>query len=217
MSWPSLSDIRTEVRYHLDEATASLWSDAELTRHINDGEADIAAKTGCYQYVASAVTTANSRLVPFTGYKVRHAEYIPASGPHVGLIFITPKMLGNIPINDGAIPQYCFQWGQNLIVEPMPEAVYNLKLYISTWPGYLMAGNADEPLIPKEFRENLPLFAGAMAFLKAKRPMTSGILYRQYMSSLQLGRQIYTDERADRLQDVMVPYEVSDQPQPQEA
>ena len=30
-----LSEIRTRVRYHLREATANIWTDAELTDHIN--------------------------------------------------------------------------------------------------------------------------------------------------------------------------------------
>lgn len=216
MAWPDLSDIRTEVRYALDESTASLWSDTELNRHINDAQRDIAAKSGCYTSIISTTTSANSRLIPFSGHKIRYAEYVPVSGVPVGLIFITPKMLGNISVNSGAVPQYCFQWGQNLVIEPMPLAAYTVNLYISKWPEYDMSEATDEPLIPYEFRECIPAFVEAMAFLKAKRPMTAGIHYRQYISNIQLGKQIYVDARPDRLQDVMLPDLVSDQPMQQQ-
>ena len=37
-----LSDIRTRVRYHLREATASVWTDAELLGHINQAQKFVA-------------------------------------------------------------------------------------------------------------------------------------------------------------------------------
>lgn len=39
-----LSDIRTRVRYHLRESTASIWADAELTAQINLAQRHIASR-----------------------------------------------------------------------------------------------------------------------------------------------------------------------------
>lgn len=211
-AWPDLSYIRTEVRYHLDEATASLWSDAELNRHINDAQRDIAAKTGCMITTVAATTTTGSRLVPFIGHKVQYAEYVPASGPPIGLISITPKMLGNVQFNDGIIPQYCFQWGQNLVIDPVPQAVYNLNLYVSQYPEYDMSAATDEPVIPLEFHDMIPYYAASMAFLKARRAMSASAMYKFYIGAAGLYRKIYIDPMPDKHRDIKLP-DIVEEPQ----
>ena len=217
MAWPDISDIKTLVRYTLQEPTASLWSDTELYRHINDAERDIAAKTGCYESVVLTSTTSGSREVPFVGYRVRYAEYVPSSGTAVGLIFITPKMLGNVELAGTVEPKYCFQWGNNLIIEPKPAAAYNIRLYIAGMPEYNMYTATDEPVVPREFHEAIVPFACAMALIKAKRPASASMLLRQYNAAIKLGRQIYVDSRPDKYEDTQIPDYIEENPNVQQA
>ena len=97
-AYPDLAILLSRVRGNLDEAVAARWSDAELIDLINEAERDIANKTGCFEEIVSMTTTADSRFVTHTGYKINHVEYIPSDGKPKGLIHITPKHLGHVSI-----------------------------------------------------------------------------------------------------------------------
>jgi len=205
MAWPDLLDLRTKVRSVINEATAGLWSDVELNRYLNDGERDIAEKVNCYTSMVSAVTTVGSRLVPFTGHKVRYVEFVPAVGNPISIVPITPKMLGNIPINDGALPQYWFSWGGNIVIEPIPTSICNLNVYISSWPDYDLVDSTDEPKIPVEFHESICLYSEAFAMMKQNRMGTAIGLYRQYITEIDSRMKIYGTPRMDRDWDMKRP------------
>jgi len=220
MGWPDLSDTQTAVRDVLGEVTALRWTDAEIKRFINDAERDIAIKSGCYEATVAITTTASSRVVPFVGYKVNAVEYQPGSGNRVGLQAITPKMLGHVAINDvnGVIPQYYFQWGMSIILEPKPGATtYTLNVHISQWPDYLRSDTTDEPLIPVEFHPLIVSYALAQAFLKIKKFGTAGGYYQEYITSCQNLIDLHRIRRKDYDVELRVPDTVQIQlPQIQE-
>ena len=201
----TVQDMLLQLRYLLNEDTASLWTDTELLRHINDAQRDIASRTGCTIKQRTVSTTSGSREVPFTGHKVLYVEYQPDSSDPVALIPITPKMLGNVQTYNGIIPQYYFQWGQNIIIDPQPQAVYTLSIYTAMWPDCNLSDNADEPTIATAFHESMKLFVQAAAFYKPKKVMKTGLFYRQYLTSTGLLKRIYSDERPDQLQDIKMP------------
>ena len=63
----TVAEIITSVRYQINEATASFWSDAEITTYINEGQEIIATETKClskyYTCVLEAADIVNSREV----------------------------------------------------------------------------------------------------------------------------------------------------------
>ena len=174
-----LSDVRTIMRDILNEPVASKWTDAQLNLMINHGERDTAIKTGCYEGIQVLYTKAHSRIVPFAGYRVKDVEYIPASGTNIGLQRIPPKAVGHATV-DGITPQFWFQWGDNIIIEPMPTVAYTLWAYVAQWPDYEMSDDADQPFIPTEFQTLLSVFGLFHAYLKVKKFGTSGLNYQKY-------------------------------------
>ncbi len=185
MAWPDLTDIQTAVRNILGEPTALKWTDAEIKRFINDGVRDIAIKTGCIESIVTLTTVASSRYVPFAGYKINSLEYQPGSGNRVGLQAITPKMLGHLTPN-GVAPQFYFQWGDQIVLEPKPGATtYTLSAHISIWPDYLQSDTTDEPLIPVEFHPLIVPYALAQALLKTRKFGTAGGYYQEYIAESQ--------------------------------
>ncbi len=186
MAWPDFSDIKTQVRNLLDEATAAQWTDAEINLWINDGQRDIAAKAGCYEAIQPVATVSGSRLVPFVGHKVTHVEYL-AGGTikPLGLQRITPQHLGHIDLHGVVTPQYYFQWGTDICIEPIPAGVHNLNFYVLQWPDYEMSDTTDEPLIPIKFHENILPFVLFMARIKSKQYSLSGSDYSRYLTDLQ--------------------------------
>ena len=65
----TISEIITSVRYQINEATASFWSDAEITTYINEAQEILATETKClskyYSHTLEADDIVNSREVRF--------------------------------------------------------------------------------------------------------------------------------------------------------
>ena len=134
-SWPNLdaSDLETRVRTYLNEVTADFFTQAEVWRWLSVGAKDIAQKTLCVRRILDAVTASTVRNVATSAYKVLHVEYIPATGRALMLTKIDPLRLGHYPIN-GTTPQYWYEFGSNIGIEPLPDAIYKLRLYVADLP-----------------------------------------------------------------------------------
>jgi len=64
---------------------------------------------------------------------VFHVEYIPSSGRKITLKKIDPLKTGHYPLN-GTAPQYWYEFGSTIGIEPIPDATYNLRLYVADIP-----------------------------------------------------------------------------------
>ncbi len=185
MAYPDLSDLRTRVLTITNESsTSSIFTSAVLNRFLNDGERDIAAKTGCLENIDTLTTTASSRLVQFSGFKVKNLEYIPATGTRVGLPKITLKHFGRLPLS-GATPQYWTQWGGFILIEPVPASAYTLYATISDFPLTEMSSDTDEPSIPAVYHEDLVWYAVSRCYMRKGRREQGAYAYNRYIESIQ--------------------------------
>jgi len=205
MAFPDLSDIRTRIRAVVNESSTSTFLTAAiLNRWINDAERDIAIKTGCLENIDSLTTTASSRLVQFSGYKVKYVEYVPA-GTRVGMQKITPKHLGHVPLN-GSQPQYWFQWGRYIVIEPLPGATtYTIYAYIADYPTVEMSSDTDEPQIPTECHESIIDYAVYRYLLRDKKFQLAVPAYATYINKLQGIRNIYWVPNVDPRTAIKIP------------
>ena len=186
MAYPDLSDLRTRVLTITNEAsTSSIFTSTVLNRFINDAERDIAAKTGCLEHIDTLTTTASTRSVPFSGYKVKNLEYIPVSGTRIGLPKITLKHFGRLPLS-GATPQYWTQWGGFVLIEPIPAAVYTLYATISDYPLVEMSSDTDEPSIPSTYHEDLIWYAVSRCYMRKGRREQAAYAYNRYIEDIQI-------------------------------
>ena len=131
-----------------------------------------------------------------------YVEY--QSSPPIGLVKITPKMMGRGSHRDGA-PQYWFQWGRYVIFDPLPLASYTYTAYVATPPTYEMSADADTPQVPVEFYEDIVTFAKYRALIKRKSWGQSGLAYQQYVSSIQEKRMAYLERLQDGKATIVVP------------
>lgn len=186
MAYPDLSDLRTRVLTITNEAsTSSIFTSTVLNRFINDAERDIAAKTGCLEHIDSLTTTASTRSVPFSGYKVKNLEYIPVSGTRIGLPKITLKHFGRLPLT-GTTPQYWTQWGGFVLIEPIPASAYTLYATISDYPLVEMSSDTDEPSIPSTYHEDLIWYAVSRCYMRKGRREQAAYAYNRYIEDIQL-------------------------------
>lgn len=176
----NLGNLRTRIRDLLNEDSASFWTDAQINRLINDAERDIATYGQCIQNIDTANTSSATRTVAFTGYRVHYVEY---STTGLGLPKILPNQLGRIP-TDETTPQKWFESGTNIGIEPVPDDVYALNVYLADYPTSEMAADATEPTIPEHFQPLIVLHALANALKKEKRVQQATMAWRMFQNEL---------------------------------
>lgn len=134
-TWPSLdcSDLVARVRTYLNEATADFFTDADIWRWLSVGVKEIAQNSLCVRRILDAVTVNATRNVAVNAYKVLHVEYIPSSGRERMLTEIDPLRAGHYPLS-GTAPQYWYEFGGSIGIDPVPDAAYNLRVYVADLP-----------------------------------------------------------------------------------
>lgn len=132
MTWPNLvaSDLESLVRTYLNEATARFYSQSEVYRWLSAAASDISDKASCVQRFLYRETGANVRTVETNALKAHYVEYTPVSGRSIMLTQIDPLKVGNYPLT-GIVPQYWYEYGARIGIEPLPTAVYPIRVYVS--------------------------------------------------------------------------------------
>ena len=204
MATLTLSTIRSLIRSELNESTTTALTDTELNSIINDGYKDVSAKGLCYENKIAFNNIAAQKIVPLvfaTNHilRVNYVEY--KSGTTQGgwgMMRVVPQTIGHMKI-DGSTPQYWYQWGDYLYVEPVPDvATYDLEVYASCYPAAVLSGDSDTPTnLPSEFHESVYLFAVAFAAFKLKRWGDAANAYNRYIIDIQRKRNEYVTKYPD--------------------
>ena len=195
----TLLTMRNLLRSDLNESSTTMLIDAELDKFINDGYKDVAIKGLCYENKIAfdniPVTQKVVPLLPATNriFRVNYVEYkTGATEGGLGLLAVLPQTVGRVPINSSA-PQYWYQWGDSLIIEPLPDAgTYDLAVYAACYPAAVMSADGDlATSLPAEFHECVYLFALAYASLKLGRWSDAANTYNRYLADIQRKRMEY--------------------------
>jgi hypothetical protein len=120
------TEMENIIRSALKESTEDRISQAEIITTINTGYKEVASLAFCYEQQDNVVTVIGDRMIPFSGCRVNQVEY-----DGEGLLKIRPQMVGSL--SSGA-PKYWFSWGQYVVIDPVPDQVYALTLYIADYP-----------------------------------------------------------------------------------
>lgn len=202
MATLSLVTMRNLIRSNLNELTTSVLSDAELNSIINDAYKDVSSRGFCYENkITKSNIPASVKLIPLVSdnvVRVHYVEYDLATSGCRGMIEILPTVVGHVSINDYT-PQYWFQWGNFLVVEPLPNvATYDLFIYASCYPATVLSADGDLPSsVQPEFHEVILNLATAMAALKLKRWGDTSLYYNDYVDNIQLRKYDYITKAVD--------------------
>lgn len=206
----TLVTIRNLVRSELNETGTTLLGSTELDAIINDGQKDTAIKGLCYENkIAFDNIAASQKIVPllFATNRIIRVNYVEyksgATEGGIGLLGVLPQAIGWNSI-DGNTPKHWFQWGDCLVVEPLPDVgTYDLAVYATCCPAAAMSADDSLPAsLPVEFHECVYLFALAYAALKLKRWGDAANAYNRYIAEVQRKRyeyiMKYPDSKATR-------------------
>ena len=192
MAYPDLSDLRTRVRTLVNESSSSTFlTDTILNRFLNDGERDVAIKTGCLENIDTAATVAATRLVQFSGIKVKSVEYA-----NVALQKITLKHFGHLWPGT-TTPRGWTQWGGAILIEPIPAAANTLTLVVADYPQQEMSSDTDEPVVPSAFHEDIVQYAIFRYHLMDRKYQQASLVYNEYIKSIQTKKAMLAAQQPD--------------------
>jgi hypothetical protein len=126
------STIITRARYHVNEATASFWSDTELLAWVNQGIVDIGARTKCLESSESVTLIGNTYEYTIAGTYIDLSTvvYNDAGGAKKGLVRKNPQSIGNV--RAVGEPVFWYEWAGKVGVYPMPPVITSAGLAIGS-------------------------------------------------------------------------------------
>jgi hypothetical protein len=189
----TLTKYRSAIRSYIN----TTLSDATLNQIINDGYKDVCVKALCYETQLKK-NNITDKLVSLVGDKVVKVLFVEYYGKPIGMQRVVPNVVGVAPIS-GSAPQFWFQWGDYLYVEPFPDVeTYDLYAYAACLPPTILSSDSDYPVFSAEYHEDLLNFSIAFAFLKLKKWGEASYFYNKYIRSVQGKRKARLSTRADR-------------------
>ena len=115
------------------------------------------------------------------------------------LLKVDPRILGHVNVSDNSYPKYWYQWGDKIIIEPVPDDEYPLVLYLSDYPHDPMVLNSDTPVeLPDEFHSCVVDFALWVLALKLKRWRQAAGYYNIYIRNLKIRQAAYMKRKAEQ-------------------
>lgn len=192
----TLVDATTEVRDHLNEASAVFWSDAQLQRWIKEGTRIVASKVLACEADDSCTLIANNLIYNSStgaGYtwiadciEPYAAYYDDASNNYKGLIKVHPRELGNVATFTAGDPKYYCLHNRNLYIWPLTTAA------IVTAGGLVMFLYAKETDDITELKDEFQHLSITYAVAKAKQRDRAygeaGMLMSQFFQELNFER-----------------------------
>jgi hypothetical protein len=148
---------------------------AEIKQWIIDAVIDISVRTCCDQDVDAVSTSAGQRFVAFSGSKPLFVEYSLLS-----LMQMRETQIGH-EVTGGLTPNRFFVRGSNVGIEPLPDATYDLTLYVADTGGAEVSANYDIPLIPPAFRDIIFWNLMVRGFQKLRSTQLAATFYGIYM------------------------------------
>jgi hypothetical protein len=197
----TLSELIVMVRDLLNEELARFWTDAQITRYINDGQRDIAAKSLCIENVdaltiGSTVTTGWGTFTwgsapwgagtqaQWDGHKLEAIEYNAKA-----FLGLAPGQLGHKLTNSNA-PGYWIPIGasvppgqKGVLVFPSPTTAYALLAYIADYPSAEIAAGVN-PEIRAAFVWLIVLYATSKCLEEEGKQDPARVLLSIYENEL---------------------------------
>jgi hypothetical protein len=188
-----LSDVRTRVRYHLREATANTWADAELNAHINLAQRHIASRlnpeylTQLVQIEATAFTGVNANL-PTEFLKMAGSPYNATTGDVYDFMTLGEAIQwisqSSTPSNVGLFTSKKVSWIQNQDLYVNPTLTGTLQVPYVKYPADLSA-DGDSSTIEDGVIDLVIMKAAADALIKTRQLQESSLLIKQIETKIE--------------------------------
>ncbi len=182
----TLTTLLASTRSLLNEPTARLWSDSEITTWLNEACRDLARRTEDLQVFDTSITAGpgtRAYALPAAIHRLHRVEFAPSGST---LVYpLKPSsfdemdpVMGINPALQSSYPYYWFLWGYpptlTLYVYPVPAqaGVFNLFFYK---PPTAMVSGSDLADVPNGWEDLLVTYAEYRARRKNRDPIWSDV------------------------------------------
>lgn len=192
----TLSQLIADVRSHLDEATAAQWSDAEITRWLNEGQRDVARRTEVLQATATIPVTAGQQnyVAPADMLRIHRVEHTNTGDPTIwALEYRDWHAMDQVWWSQQAVtqarPVWYTLWGfppnVNIVLYPKPHTNGSLKVFYYKLPADLV-NPTDTTQLPNGWDDLLVLWCEHVALRKDADPRWTEAkqLYEERLAAL---------------------------------
>lgn len=203
----TIAAAETEVRAIIREPTAQFWSSAQIQNFIKEGCVDLCAKTLCYKKVDSSTRIYDdvvwyaelSKTIKVLACAFYDSQASPVS--YRGLVKIHPRMVGYLPANDDADPEYWYHFGDRVGIHPVPDSMNasdRLVIY------YALTSETITDL-PERYQPLVINYAAAMCFLKRRMNQAAVSMYTIYLNDVKFARNDLERMEVDNLNMFQIP------------
>ena len=175
----TLTNLLADLRSRLDETTATFWTDAELTRWLNEGAREVARRTECLQSTHQQNVTANTGdyTAPTNVIRIYRVEYWRSTNDVTPLEY---RDLASVPwsfdrAQSSPRPLYYTLWGIpptltiSLFPKPSETVTNGLRCWFYRMPTAMTTG-ANNVDLPDGWHELPVLYAEYVAMRKDRLP-----------------------------------------------
>lgn len=206
----TLADAITEVRDVLNEATAVFWTDAQITKWIQEGCRIFSSKTLMVEDTQDIDPLVANQLSYSSGdetwigdvLEIYSALYNTGSNVYKGLIKIHPRQLGNLATRTSGPTKYYCQHNRKIYLWPLPSATEAGTATIS----FLFAKETDDITVIRDEFQHLPiLYACGKAKQKDQKFAEAASFLSQFMQELAFERGDKHAREVDSLDKFKIP------------
>jgi uncharacterized protein DUF6682 len=175
----TLGQMRNDLRAHVDEASATFWSDAQLNTWINDALRDVARRTETLQKLTTLAVVAGTRnyTMPTDLIRCHRMEFDPGTGTIYPLearqFYELDQIWGTNQQMTRAYPDYYAFYGfpptLQVYLYPVPSQSGNLNVFYYRLPA-VASSDSDVLDIPEGWWDLISLFGEYMALRKDADP-----------------------------------------------
>ena len=200
----------TEVRDLVNEASAVFFSDAQITKLIQEGTRIFSSKTLLVEDTQVLDPPIANKLVYSsteetwlaTTLAIYAAIYDNGSNVHKGLIKVHPRQIGNLATGTAGPPKYYCFFNRNLYVWPLPSATVIASGQIS----FLLSKETDDITEVTDEFQHLPImYAIAKAKQRDQKFADATSLLAQFFQELNFERADKHDRTVDSIESFKVP------------
>jgi hypothetical protein len=207
----TLANAITEVRDNLNETTAVFWSDAQITKWIQEGVRTFASKTLMIEDTQDLDPLVAGQLSysvldeTWIGdvMEIYSALYYDGTSAWKGLIKVHPRQLGNLATRTAGVTKYYCLHDRKIYLWPVPNAAVvtaNAKIQ------FLYSTETDNITEMTDEYQHLPIiYATAKAKQRDQKYGEASALLSQFMQEITFERQDKHSREVDSLDKFKIP------------
>jgi hypothetical protein len=206
----SLANAITEVRDILNETAALFWTDAQITKWIQEGCRVFSSKTLLVEdtqvldppIANKLVYTASDETWIGDVLEIYAAIYDDGAQGYKGLVKVHPRQIGNLATRTAGPPKYYCFFDRSIYIWPLPSAAVVTSGQIS----FLFAKETDDITALEDEYQHLPIiYATAKAKQMDQKFGEASSLLAQFYQELQFERNDKHARETDSLDKFKIP------------